>query len=323
MSQVKTVNYSSATGVKTDNDIRWNNISYQIPSSVKDGAYTFKIAAIDTNNSDKYVEKSFAVTVNTPINLVPSMPETAMTETNIDVRAATTKYASTTRAILFYGTSYQKISDLAGTQKGNVKEWINKYTIPSNIPEGIYKARFTATLPNGKSETRDVQFRVEDLNITEVTIEGYWNHWRGQVDMFGTQLSNEPHRFLSLERVKINIRTDGYADKIEIRFSPELEAMQFKDVHGNTYDYKEDFGFQYISFPKTFMLDTTKKENHIYWEYALPLAESTKSWENIWLKNPYKMEVTVWKGTRSVKYVIGDIDITGNIYDLTYIQSIN
>ena len=35
------------------------------------------------------------------------------------------------------------------------------------------------------------------------------------------------------------------------------------------------------------------------------------------------MEVTAWKGTKSVKYVIDDIDVTGNIYDLTYIQPIN
>ena len=54
--------------------------------------------------------KSFTVTVNTPINLVPSMPETAMTEITIDVKAITTKYATTTRVILFHGEdeSFQK-----------------------------------------------------------------------------------------------------------------------------------------------------------------------------------------------------------------------
>ena len=159
-----------------------------------------------------------------------------------------------------------------GLAKDNTKEWMNTYTIPSNIPEGIYTASFTAITPSGKSETKDIQFRVETLKITEVTIEGYWNHWRGQVDMFDPRiiLTNEPHRFLSLERVKINIHTDGYADRIEIRFSPELEAMQFRDVHGNTYDYLEDFGFQYVSFPKIFILDSAEKENDTYWEYVLP-----------------------------------------------------
>jgi hypothetical protein len=327
ISPLKIVNYSSVTGVKTDNDIRWNNISYRVPSTVADGTYTFKIEAIDIDNSNIFDEKSFTVTVNTPINLVPSMPETAMTEITIDVKAITTKYATTTRVILFHGEdeSFQKTLELTGLAKDNTKEWMNTYTIPSNIPEGIYTASFTAITPSGKSETKDIQFRVETLKITEVTIEGYWNHWRGQVDMFDPRiiLTNEPHRFLSLERVKINIHTDGYADRIEIRFSPELEAMQFRDVHGNTYDYLEDFGFQYVSFPKIFILDSAEKENDTYWEYVLPLAESTKSWDNTRLKNPYKMEVTAWKGTKSVKYVIDDIDVTGNIYDLTYIQPIN
>jgi len=166
-------------------------------------------------------------------------------------------------------------------------------------------------------------YTIETLEITGVTIEGYWNHWRGQVNLFGKRMSVEPHRFLSLERVKINIYTTGYAEKVEIRFSPELEAMQFIDKFGNKYDYKDDFKMEYVYFPVTITLDSTKKDNHVYWEYALPLANSTKSWEDERLREPYFMEVTVWKGTKSVKYTIPDIEITGNIFDLTYIQPIN
>jgi len=80
-------------------------------------------------------------------------------------------------------------------------------------------------------------YKYESLRITDVTISGYWNHWRGQVDMFGERMTNEPHRFLGLERVKINVHTSGYADRVEIRFSSELEAMQFRDSKGNIYDY--------------------------------------------------------------------------------------
>jgi len=166
-------------------------------------------------------------------------------------------------------------------------------------------------------------YTIESLEITGVTIEGYWNHWRGQVNLFGKRMSVEPHRFLGLERVKINVYTTGYADKVEIRFSPELEAMQFRDKYGNLYDYKKDFGLNYVYFPKTITLDSTKKNNHVYWEYVLPLANSTKSWDDERLRQPYKMEVTAWKGTKSVKYTISDIEITGNIYDLTYIQPLN
>jgi len=166
-------------------------------------------------------------------------------------------------------------------------------------------------------------YTIESLGITGVTIEGYWNHWRGQVNLFGKRMSVEPHRFLSLERVKINVYTTGYAEKVEIRFSPELEAMQFRDKYGNLYDYKNDFGLNYVYFPKVITLDSSKKDNHVYWEYILPLANSTKSWEDERLRQPYMMEVTIWRGTNSVKYTISDIDITGNIFDLTYIQPVN
>ncbi|NMB95375.1 MAG: hypothetical protein GYA02_02005, partial [Clostridiaceae bacterium] len=315
--------FNSSRDTKSGNDIHWGDIDYEIDSKTKDGTYTFKVAAIDTANSSKRAEKDFTVKVNTPINLEPSMPEEVLAKTTIDVKAGTSKYADTARVTLFYGTSYQTTINLVGTLQGNSKEWANRYTIPSGIPEGTYTARFTASTPGGKSEIKEVQFKVKTLKITDVTIEGYWNHWRGQIDMFGIRLTNEPHRFLSLERVRIKVTTDGYADKIEIRFSPELESMQYIDENGNMYDYKEDFNLDYVSFPYIIELDNTRKVNETYWEFVLPLAKSTKSWDDQRIRNPYYMEVTAWKGTTSVKYLIDDIEITGNIYDLTYIQPVN
>ena len=161
----------------------------------------------------------------------------------------------------------------------------------------------------------------EALKIESVSIDGYWNHWRGQKDMFGKQLTIEPHRFLSLESVKINIRTSGFADKVVIRFSPQLEAMQFTDINGNVYDYKDKTGY-YVRFPQdtTINLDNRIDNNNINWEYILPLAPSTKSWNDQRIRPPYSMTVTAWKGTNSVSYSINDIDITGNTYDLIYMQ---
>ena len=94
--------------------------------------------------------------------------------------------------------------------------------------------------------------------------------------------------------------------------------MQYIDENGNMYDYKEDFNLDYVSFPYIIELDNTRKVNETYWEFVLPLAKSTKSWDDQRIRNPYYMEVTAWKGTTSVKYLIDDIEITGNIYDLTY-----
>lgn len=145
--------------------------------------------------------------------------------------------------------------------------------------------------------------------------------------MFGKQMPVEPHRFLSLECVKINVNTTGYADKIIIRFSPELEAMRFTDPYGKTYDYVEDFaGMEdYVYFPQdsTFMLNNAERDSRTYWEYTLPLANSTKDWNDNYIRQPYWMEVTAYKGEQSVLYLIDDIEITGNIYDLIYEQPLD
>lgn len=168
-------------------------------------------------------------------------------------------------------------------------------------------------------------YKIVTLAVTGVSIRGYWNHWRGQVDMFGKQLTDEPHRFLSLETVKVDVSTTGNADKVVIRFSPELEAMQFTDTNGNVYDYRDDYFGEYVIFPQnsTISLDSSVRDNHAVWEYSLPLAPSSKSWDDARLRGQYSMTVTAYKGERSVVYTVNDIDITGNVYDLTYIQPIN
>ena len=131
-------------------------------------------------------------------------------------------------------------------------------------------------------------------------------------------MTNEPHRFLSLERVKIDITTIGDPERVTIRFSPELEAMHYTDPNGNSYDYAEDFFGYDVVFPEDSTFTMTG--NHISWEYYLPLALSTKSMDNNRLRPQYRMTVTAYKGNASATYTIDDIDITGNIYDLTYIQ---
>jgi hypothetical protein len=68
VSTLKTVSYSSSAGSKEGNDIYWNNIQYQIPDTLTDGTYTFRITAAGDNG--KSADKDFSVTVNTPINLV-------------------------------------------------------------------------------------------------------------------------------------------------------------------------------------------------------------------------------------------------------------
>ncbi len=318
VSTVKTVHFDTVKGTKRGNDISWNNVTYQIPETLPDGSYEFRISAVSENGVS--ATKSFSVDVFTPIDLVPIIPPEAVAGTYVDVGARTSKYAEELVVTLFHelGGVYQLTSRLNGEYNTGDKVWEGNIEIPGNVPEGDYYAKFIATTPNGKSITEYAPFKLTNLGIASVTLSGYWNHWRGQVDIFGEQLTNEPHRFLSLECVKVNIATVGNPERVSIRFSPELEAMQYTDPNGHTYYYDKDFFGYKVEFPKdsTFFLSG----NHVYWEYNLPLAPSTKDWNNVRLKPPYKMIVTAYKGDSTVQYIIDDIDITGNIYDLTYIQ---
>lgn len=164
-------------------------------------------------------------------------------------------------------------------------------------------------------------FTYNGLKITGVSIQGYINHWRGQVDAFGKQLTNEPHRFLSLEKVRVTVNTSGYADKIVIRFSPQLEAMTYTDPNGNVYNYSDKTGYN-VYFPTntTFNLNATQNTSTLNWDYILPLAPSTKSWNNQVLSVPYTLTVTAYKGATSVTTTISDLQITGNLYDIIHVQ---
>ena len=122
----------------------------------------------------------------------------------------------------------------------------------------------------------------------------------------------------------MTVFTAGHADRAVIRFSPQLEAMQYTDPYGNVYDYAEKAGRR-VNFPgdATLTLDPAKDISQVSWDYMLPLAPSTKDWEDTRLGPAYRMTVTVYRGTSSVTYTVNDIDITGNIYDLVYIQPMN
>ncbi|NTV89195.1 MAG: hypothetical protein HGA22_02355 [Clostridiales bacterium] len=161
-------------------------------------------------------------------------------------------------------------------------------------------------------------FTRTSLDITGVTLKGSWNHWRGQTDIFGEVMTIEPHRFLSYETVGIKVVTTGRPDRVSVRFSPELEAMYYTDSKGYSYSYLEDTGAA-PEFP--LMLEETS-ENNYYAEYILPLAASTKSIDGTRLGESYWMLVTAVKGGVEKTWLVNDLEISGNIWDETYIQPV-
>ena len=296
---------------------------YTIPAEKPDSTYTAQFYAVSEGLVELRKNKDFEV--DTPINLVPYMPSEVTVGQAIKVRASTRKYASSVKVVLFKGTAYETALNLKGTPDGEIKNWSEGYTVPEDIIEGTYEAEFTARTPNGNTEVKRVNFEVSALKITGVSIQGFWNHWRGQTDIFGKRMSIEPHRFLSLERIKIDVETSGFAEKVVIRFSPELEAMSYTNELNQTYDYKEDFFGYYVEFPRDSSITTKEPKafDSFHWEYNLPLAPSTKTWDDVRRREPYKMTVYAYKGDDCEIYEVADIEITGNIYDLTYIQPIN
>ena len=116
-----------------------------------------------------------------------------------------------------------------------------------------------------------------------------------------------------------------------LRLSPELEAMTYWDQYNNVYRYEDDFNMR-VYFPAILKRKKITAEGDIWqFEYALPYADSTQSFDNERLKPSYKATLYVFpKGTTLgdytdksvIKMEIDDIDITGNIYDLLYIEPV-
>ena len=172
------------------------------------------------------------------------------------------------------------------------------------------------------------------LEIEELSVQGRWNHFRGWTDKFGVWkdvmkdttytdekgISRYPYRHLSYEKIDISIKLKGYANMVIIDFPDGLGSMNYRDKLGYDYSYKEDVGYT-VSFPLEIPIDPSLKDPVITWEYILPLVNSSASWENIRLKQPYTITVKAIKGSHMVTQN-KNIDITGNIDDLIFIQPV-
>jgi hypothetical protein len=155
----------NVTGKQKGQDIDWFNQILQIPDIFPDGERTFTIRARDIKTGVS-TPKMFSVNVYTPINLQPNL-EGLTINTNVlaQITARTTKYPEKTMVIMQYGTAYQSAAIyMSGTIKNAVaygqKAWTVNYTPPANIPDGMYPARFISNNPSGKTETKDVTYRV-------------------------------------------------------------------------------------------------------------------------------------------------------------------
>lgn len=300
------------------NAYKWQDEFMTTLETLKDGNYNIRIESesIQAPIIKGHVDLPF--TINTPVTIEGEVGDMTIGEPT-NLVAYTGKYVSSVVTTIFEGIPSQTtraMSKVGMPDTSGVQRWEVSYQVASSISEGDYQAVFIATTPSGKTATDIVTYRVDAVAITDVTIEGYWNHWRGQLDLFGNRLATHPHRFLSYEKVIISAEVTGNPDRLEVRFSPELEAMQYVNSKGQTYTFMEEFGYV-IEFP-LIMEKLTDKAYRI--ETILPLARETMNFADERIAAPYTITVTAVKGDIRKDFTISDIDITGNIYDMLYVQ---
>lgn len=172
------------SGVKSGNDITWNNEQLAIPATTPDGSYTFTITATGSVGGSKETH-TYTVRVVTPIHLTGQIDSATDGTTNVgalvvkdsySLKATTTKYPGTTTVTAFKGTSYQKTialaSSVASTTGYGQKNWTGSLTV-GTMPSGTYTFEWRSATPNGNVET--VIKTVQIVNNRPPTADFDWS----------------------------------------------------------------------------------------------------------------------------------------------------
>ncbi len=316
------LNSENPLNSKIDNSYNWQIVYDTLNETLKDGLYHVELKAVDTSNAGIYTTIRLPFSIVTPITIDGTL-EPLITGLDSTAKAVTNKYAVAATVTLFKGTSYERTLNM---QKDTVDDvtgeisWSVPFTVPNEMPDGDYSFAFTSNTASGKIAKSFLTAEVLALNINRVDVTGYWQHWRGQIDLFGKRLSHMPHRFLSYEKIKVTAEISGNPDAVTLSLSPELEAMAYTNRLGQTYYYQTEIGYE-PEFPLAFTKISGNEQASI-WEltYILPLARETINTDDVRLQAPYYLKIIAKRGSKAVSAVVDDIDITGNVYDMIYHQ---
>lgn len=214
VSQLKTVNYSTSTGNKDDNDIHWNNVLYQIADSLSDGSYTFRISAV--GDYGQSASKDFSATVNTPINLVGKVNGTS---SNAKIQAdlhnsftfSTSKYVTRVQ-LKFKGQTYTSDSGAISlvSNDGTTKTWEAVIYVPvESITDGeTGYVTFTAATPSGKSESVNVDYVGVAIRAYDFTITSIQDiNWRGFYFDLNNPVNGDGETYGYPKRLNTEIKT--------------------------------------------------------------------------------------------------------------------
>ncbi|WP_113672790.1 Athe_2463 domain-containing protein [Vallitalea guaymasensis] len=172
---IKTPNKTiTSYAIKNGQDYNWNDVTYNIPSTLPDGYYLFKLFAIDSNNSNNKRSKDFTVRVETPVDLEGTIEKDKITyDRETLIEASTSKYVNTVTITLFKDTMYERTRNLSCIKtEGDKKYWSLTYKEERRyIEDNFYTARFTARTPNNNQETQDNSFEFTHNTPPTVSIQ--------------------------------------------------------------------------------------------------------------------------------------------------------
>lgn len=115
-----------------------------------------------------------------------------------------------------------------------------------------------------------------------------------------------PNPALAGDQILFFIRTEGYADKIEIEVDNEIRA----------YDKRVEMGYPEISYPLIFSVDKNIKDKEDILKYIVWVSTpDTINKNNVQVRQPYKFIVRAYKGsvTREIEL---ELDIRGSVLEL-------
>ncbi len=291
---------------------------YNIPATVKNGTYTFNIRATDSLLSHRYTELPFNVIVKTPINLDPVLSEKIVAEKTYNIKATTSKYVNTAysnsnvKVTMFYNTAYAATM----TMNGNYTNWNKEYRPTKAIPEGMYMAKFVATLPSGEFEEEILYYQY--VYNTPPKING-GDLFEGSVNLNNNYIyENDNINFtlyyqdIDLTPVTVDIKLYDPDGKLLNHISKEINPV------GNTYP-----PFDTKDYSEIYREITDKNGNKSKERFLFTGIKKTMSWDRNELKEKriapqYKLVATVTDdygetSTHELGFDVHDLWVNGEV----------
>ena len=131
-----------------------------------------------------------------------------------------------------------------------------------------------------------------------MTISGAISLFNDEKTVMGYRLSRNSKRFLCLEKITLRIDFTGTPIPDYVVFQP----VGSRDVAVNVTKTADAAGFAQIIYP-------------------MGILPSTINWDNKRLCPPYKCYASAYSGNNRTDYSLNGIEITGDVYDLVYLES--